>query len=307
MCVTTSGPAVLNAATALGQSYSDSIPVLLVAAGMPLRAPGLGNGELHETKNLVGALDGVVAYAHRVTSVAEIPVAVAQAFAAHGDRPPAPGRDRGPARPPGRGGHVQAVVAAPPPVLAPAPAAVDAAAAFLARARRPAILAGGGASTAAVELRLVAERLGAPVVCSINGKGTMPEDHPLSVGARLRGRAVRELVDASDAVLVVGSELGPSDLWRGPLDLAGKAVRIDVDPAQAVTNAVPSSASIADAVLALGALLDELGAGAGFDPADRDAPGVERAAGCATRSARRSARRRTGGRTCSRHGRGARA
>ena len=39
VCVTTSGPAVLNAATALGQAYSDSIPVLLVAAGMPLRAP----------------------------------------------------------------------------------------------------------------------------------------------------------------------------------------------------------------------------------------------------------------------------
>src|ERR671931_974105 len=71
----------MNAATALGQAYSDSIPVLLVAAGMPLRHPGLGNGELHETKDLVGALDGIVAYAHRVTSVAEIPVAIAQAFA----------------------------------------------------------------------------------------------------------------------------------------------------------------------------------------------------------------------------------
>jgi thiamine pyrophosphate-dependent acetolactate synthase large subunit-like protein len=175
-------------------------------------------------------------------------------------------------------GAVEPAPAAPPPVLAPAPAAVDAAAAFLARAQRPAILAGGGASTAPAELRLVAERLGAPVVCSINGKGTMPEDHPLSVGAGYAARAVRELMDDSDAVLVVGSELGPSDLWWGPLDLAGKAVRIDVDPAQAVTNAVPVVSVIADAALALGALLDELGAGAGFDPADRDAPGVARAA-----------------------------
>ena len=52
VCITTSGPAVLNAATALAQAYSDSIPVLLVAPGMPLRHPGMGNGELHETKDL---------------------------------------------------------------------------------------------------------------------------------------------------------------------------------------------------------------------------------------------------------------
>ena len=81
VCVTTSGPAVLNAATAMGQAYSDSIPVLLVAAGMPLRNPGLGSGDLHETKDLVRAMDAVVGYAHRVTSVEEIPVAIAQAFA----------------------------------------------------------------------------------------------------------------------------------------------------------------------------------------------------------------------------------
>lgn len=278
VCVTTSGPAVLNAATALGQAYSDSIPVLLVAAGMPLRTPGLGNGELHETKDLIGALEGVVAYAHRVTTVAEIPVAVAQAFGRMATGRPRPVVIEIPYDLIAEEATVPAAAAAAPPVLAPAPAAVDAAAAFLARAQRPAILAGGGASTAAAELRLVAERLGAPVVCSINGKGTMPEDHPLCVGAGYAARAVRALVDDSDAVLVVGSELGAADLWWGPLDLAGKAVRIDVDPAQAVTNAAPVVSVIADAALALGALLDELGAGAGFDPADRDAPGVARAA-----------------------------
>jgi thiamine pyrophosphate-dependent acetolactate synthase large subunit-like protein len=278
VCVTTSGPAVLNAATALGQAYSDSIPVLLVAAGMPLRQPGLGNGELHETKDLVAALDGVVGYAHRVTSVAEIPVAVAQAFGRMATGRPRPVVIEIPLDLLAEEGEVHAAPAPPPPVLAPAPAAVDAAAALLSHARRPAILAGGGASGAAVELRLVAERLGAPVACSINGKGTLAEDHPLSVGAGLAVGAVRDLVDESDAVLVVGCELAPSDLWWGPLDLAGKAVRIDVDPAQAVTNAVPAVSIVADARLALGGLLEELGAGADFAPGDPGAPGAARAA-----------------------------
>jgi thiamine pyrophosphate-dependent acetolactate synthase large subunit-like protein len=278
VCITTSGPAVLNAATALGQAYSDSIPVLLVAAGMPLRAPGLGNGELHETKDLVGALEGVVDYAHRVTSVAEIPVAVAQAFGRMTSGRPRPVVIEVPFDLLTEEGEVRAVPAPPPPVLAPEPAAVDAAAALLSHAERPAILAGGGASGAAAELRLVAERLGAPVACSINGKGTLAEDHPLSVGAGYAAGAVRELVEDSDAVLIVGSELAPSDLWWGPLDLAGKAVRIDVDPAQAVTNAVPAVSMIADARLALGELLEALGAGDGFDPDDADAPGAARAA-----------------------------
>ena len=88
-------------------------------------------------------------------------------------------------------------------------------------------------------MRAIAERLGAPVVTSINGKGTLPEDHPLSLGAGLAATAARGLVEDADVVLVVGCELAPSDLWWGPLPLDGKAVRIDVDPAQAVTNAVP--------------------------------------------------------------------
>jgi thiamine pyrophosphate-dependent acetolactate synthase large subunit-like protein len=278
VCVTTSGPAVLNAATALGQAYSDSIPVLLVAAGMPVRHPGLGNGELHETKDLVRALDGVVAYAHRVTSVAEIPVAIAQAFARMRAGRPRPVVVEIPLDLLGEQGEAVVVSPSPPPVLAPEPAAVDAAAALLSHAHRPAILAGGGASGAPVELRLLAERLGAPVACSINGTGTFAEDHPLSVGAGLAVRAVRELVDDSDAVLVVGCELAPSDLWWGPLELSGKVVRIDIDAAQAVTNAVPDVSVVADAGLALAALLDELGAGAGFDPDEPHAPGVARAA-----------------------------
>src|SRR4051795_3328838 len=144
VCITTSGPAVLNAATALGQAYSDSVPVLLVAAGMPLRHPGLGNGELHETKNLAGALEGIVSYAHRVTSVPEIPVAVAQAFARMRTGRPRPVVIEIPLDLLAEQGGAVGAPPPPPPVRAPERAAVDAAAALLSHARRPAILAGGG-------------------------------------------------------------------------------------------------------------------------------------------------------------------
>jgi thiamine pyrophosphate-dependent acetolactate synthase large subunit-like protein len=263
VCITTSGPGALNAATALGQAYSDSVPVLAVSAGMPLRHPGRGNGELHETKDQRAALDAIVAYSHRVTSVPEVPVAVAQAFAAMATGRPRPVQLEIPLDVLEERAEAPIVAPLPAPTAAPDPAALDAAAAQLAGAGRPAIIAGGGARRATAEVRAVAERLGAPVLCTINGKGVFPEDHPLSVGAGLARSVARELAEDSDVVLVVGSGLSPAEAWLDPLPLAGKVVRVDVEPAQAVLGALPDVAVVGDAVVALGGLLDRLGPGVG--------------------------------------------
>src|SRR4029453_5851533 len=156
VCIMTSGPAILNAATALAQAYSDSVPVLAVSAGMPLRHPGRGNGELHETKDQRAALEAIVAYSHRVTSVAEIPVAVAQAFAAMTSGRPRPVHLEIPLDVLEERGKAQVVRPLHVPVSVPAAAALDAAATRLAEAARPAVLVGGGARGAAAELRALA-------------------------------------------------------------------------------------------------------------------------------------------------------
>src|SRR5687768_5731979 len=59
--------------------------------------------------------------------------------------------------------------------------AVEAAAHLLATAKRPVLVAGGGviSAEATAELRALAERLGAPVVTTWNGKGAIDETHPL--------------------------------------------------------------------------------------------------------------------------------
>jgi thiamine pyrophosphate-dependent acetolactate synthase large subunit-like protein len=259
VCVLTSGPATLNAATALGQAYSDSVPVLAVSAGMPLRHPGRGNGELHETKDQHAALNAIVAYSHRVTSVAEIPFAVAQAFAEMTTGRPRPVHLEIPVDVLEERGDVEVVGPLRSPLSTPGAEALEGASTRLAAAARPAILVGGGARGAAAEVRAVAERLGAPVVCTINGKGVLPEDHPLSVGAGLARSVVQGLVEDSDLVLVVGSGLAPSEQWLGPLPLAEKVVRFDIDATQAVTNALPLVAVVGDAAPALAGLLGRLG------------------------------------------------
>jgi acetolactate synthase-1/2/3 large subunit len=258
VCLTTTGPAVLNAAAAAAQAYSDSVPVLFVSPGMPLRHPGLGNGFLHEVKDQSAAMAAVVAYSHRVTSVPEIPVAVAQAFAAMRSGRPRPVHLEIPLDLLDEVAEVTPVDPLPVPRTLPTPGQLDRAAGVLASAARPGLVVGGGCRAAAAEVARLAEALGAPVITTTNGKGTVPEDHPLSLGAGMQHPSVQEFVSECDVVVAVGTELAPSDLWLGPLRIAGTLVRIDIDGTQVVTNAVPDVAVVGDAAASLSGLLERL-------------------------------------------------
>ncbi|HEY1488272.1 MAG TPA: 5-guanidino-2-oxopentanoate decarboxylase [Micromonosporaceae bacterium] len=252
IAIVTTGPALLNIAAAVGQAYSDSVPMLVVSPGLPL-AHRRGGGMLHEAKDQSAALAAVAARSHRVTSSAEIPVAIAQAFAEFTTDRPRPIHLEIPLDLLAAAGPA---AAGPAPIIAaprrPDPGLVEAAGALLRSARRPALVIGGGARRAAVvEL---AERLRAPVFSTINGKGTMPDDHPLAVTAALHLPAVTELLDEADVVLAIGTELAPTDFWNGPPGWRARLIRIDVDPAQLYINATPDIAIVGDA----GATVDEL-------------------------------------------------
>lgn len=259
VALVTAGPAVLNTLAACGQAYSDSIPVLLLSPGMPLRHPYRGNGHLHETKNQQAAVDAVVAVSHRVTSVGEIGDAVSQAFTDMTAGRPRPVHLEIPIDVLDEYADVE--IHAPLPVAPPAAPAgqLERAAALLAGAARPGIMVGGGARRAAREVRQLAERLGAAVVTSTNGKGTLPEDHPLALGAGAHLPAVAEWATSRDVLLAVGTDLGSSDLWNGHWSLDGALVRIDIDPRQIVVNARPEVAVVSDAAVALRSILILLG------------------------------------------------
>ena len=134
------------------------------------------------------------------------------------------------------------------------PDAVRRAAEVLAAAAQPMIIAGGGAVDAQAEVTALAEALGAPVATTVNGKGVVDEAHPLSVGASIRLRALQKAAADSDALLVVGTELGDSDLWEG--QIRGRTViRCDIDPAQLDKNCPADHALLGDAATTLAALL----------------------------------------------------
>ncbi|MGW4161877.1 thiamine pyrophosphate-dependent enzyme [Streptomyces sp. NPDC004788] len=259
VAITTTGPALLNIAAAVGQAYSDSVPLLVVSPGMPLRHPRQSTGLLHEMRSQTEALRGVAAFSHRVSSVDEIGTAVARAFALFRTGRPRPAHIEVPLD------LLEAVEPAGPVRLAPPagpslpePAALEAAAAALRTARRPALVLGGGARAARAECLALAESLGAPVVTTANGKGTVDERHPLSLGVSLHSPAVQKWLADRDAVLAVGTELAESDVWSPLPALAGPLLRVDIDPAQMYAGLPADVALVGDARAVLCALLAAL-------------------------------------------------
>ncbi|MEU3980531.1 thiamine pyrophosphate-binding protein [Streptomyces sp. NPDC026672] len=256
--ITTTGPALLNAAAAAAQAHSDSVPVLLVSPGMPLTHPGLGNGLLHEAKNQTGAMAALVGYSHRVASIAEIPYAVARAFTAMACGRPRPVHLEIPLDLLVAAADVEIVQAAAPPVVTPFAQVLAAAAERIAVGRLPLVIAGGGAGGAPDQVRRFAETLGAPVITTANGKGTLPEDHPLAVGAGVQHPCVHDAVAESDCVIAIGTELAPADWWTGLPGFGTELIRIDIDAGTVNTNAVASHALVGDTAATLDALLELL-------------------------------------------------
>jgi acetolactate synthase-1/2/3 large subunit len=148
----------------------------------------------------------------------------------------------------------------------PDPASVREAVELLIRAKRPVIVAGGGAaiSAASAELTELAELLSLPVGTSINGQGSINVDHPLSLGV-VGGNGARpyanDVVAAADFVLFVGCKTDSVTTlnWTlPPNDGTVTVVQIDVDPTE-IGNSYPVAAGLAaDARNALAAFVAEV-------------------------------------------------
>ena len=258
--VTTTGPAALNALTALLQSFTDSVPVLLITPGMPLTHPGRGNGLLHEVRNQSAALSAVLTEVMRVTSPGEVSLAVGQSLSA---------MRSGRTRPAAIEIPLDLIEIAGPgtlhPSLAralPAPVAseIEAAAEAIASSQRPLIIAGAGAHGAGAEVAALAESLGAGIVLSSNAKGLVDDRAETTIGAVGVLELLPELTSDADAVIAIGTELAPSDFWPEPLPLPDTVVRIDIDEVQMLTNATVTHPILAAAKNATAALNEQVSA-----------------------------------------------
>jgi acetolactate synthase-1/2/3 large subunit len=136
------------------------------------------------------------------------------------------------------------------PAFRPEPdeASVRAALKILQDAQRPVIVAGGGvrASGAAAELVALAEALQIPVATSLNGKDSIPGNHPLCVGVvgSYSRESANRIVNAADLVCFIGTETGgmTTHFWAVP-KIGTPAIQIDIEP-EALGRNYPLAAAV---------------------------------------------------------------
>jgi acetolactate synthase-1/2/3 large subunit len=148
----------------------------------------------------------------------------------------------------------------PPFRPAPDSASVNAALELLQNAERPVFVAGGGVrcSGAATELVALAEALQIPVATSLNGKDSIPGNHPLSVGVvgTYSRESANRVVNRADLVCFIGTETGgmTTHFWAVP-KIGTPSIQIDID-AEAIGRNYPFEAAVnADAKVALAEML----------------------------------------------------
>ena len=234
---TTTGPGLTNALTGLLAARGEGAKVIVVSACSP--AAHHGRWSIQETSPLSMPGDLYVSGPlFHFAAVLESPAQLATIARRLG---------HGLARPGGFVAHiavpsaVQVLAASVPPVaaverlsMAPSPQAVERSVRALSDGPF-AIWVGFGARGAAAEVRELARRFGAPVLCSPRGKGIFPEDDPLFAGVTGMGghESVFECLArrAPRRILVLGSRLGePTSFWDPRMVPPDGFVHVDVDP-----------------------------------------------------------------------------
>lgn len=257
------GPGVYNAGAALATAYAASSPVLVIAGQVDSQLIGHNYDALHQLNDQLDIVKPVTKWRHRVMRADDIAGAIDRAM-----HELATGRPR------------PVVVEIPADVLAASGSAVSAmtgysarpgpaendiatAAALLAAARRPLIWAGGGAvlADASAELRIVAERLGALVLTTPEGRGAMPDDHPLQMGVT---SAIADLgaaayfVPQADVIFALGTRLStPQEPTWAPSPRQ-RLIHLDIDQDQMGRFWQPTLALVGDVRLILQQLIEAL-------------------------------------------------
>ncbi|SLN50397.1 putative 2-ketoarginine decarboxylase AruI [Roseovarius litorisediminis] len=267
------GPGLANTLTAMGQSRADSIPMLVVSGVNKLASLGKGLGHLHELPDQQAMARTVALVSERIEGADDLAPALSRAFAPFQSGRPGPTHIEIPLDVAGADMATRTITASVPAIAAPDDDLIIRAAALLNNAKAPVVLAGGGTRHAAQKVRELAEKLDAPVVQTVNARGIL-YDHPLGVPASPSLNAVRDLIKASDVVLAVGTELGPTDYdmyATGTMPVMQTLIRVDLCPDQLARHPA-EVAIVGEASAALTALNKRL------EPRTNDTGGATRAA-----------------------------
>ena len=227
------GPGLTNALTAMAQARADSVPVLVISGVNRSASLGRGLGMLHELPDQA-AMVRALCPSRQITGPDDVGPSLDWAFATMTCGRPGPVHIEVPT-------DVMPMLCDALPLPAPPPSKPVPDAAEITRATdilngtgHVVILAGGGARGCDAVLTLLARRLDAPVVQTVNARGMM-YGHVLGVPASASLDATRALIARADQVLAVGTEFGPTDYdmyMNGGFPDTSGMIRVDICPDQ---------------------------------------------------------------------------
>ena len=234
----TSGPGATNTVTGLMTSHMDSVPVV-VLCGQQI-TPMLGKDAFQEA-DVTGITYAVVKHSYLVRDAEEIPRVTREAFHIANTGRPGPvliDLPKDITQGPCTAEFVDDIEL--PGYTVPDrgdPDAIAAAATFLNAAKRPLLYVGNGAviSDAGKAIVALAEKLRAPMVNTLLGKGAADETHPLHLGMLgMHGTAYanKAVVDC-DLIMAIGARW--DDRITGKLDefcVNAVKIHVDIDPAE---------------------------------------------------------------------------
>lgn len=235
----TSGPGATNTITGIMTAHMDSVP-MVVLTGQQIR-PMLGKDAFQEA-DVFGITMPVVKHSYLVRETNDIPRVIKEAFHITNTGRPGPvlidlPKDvtQGPFT-----GDLDPEMDLPGYTIKDDELDEDRImeiAQALSRAKRPVLLAGHGAmiSRAGPALMEMAEKLNAPVVTTLLGKGVFPEEHPLSLGwMGMHGTAyANKAVVECDLILSIGSRFDDRIIGQAPAFCKDALrIHIDIDPAE---------------------------------------------------------------------------
>ncbi len=242
VCMATSGPGATNLVTGIATAFMDSSPMVAITGQVPQSM--IGNDAFQEV-DITGITLPITKHNSLVQTPEDIAPSVDQAFYLAGS-----GR-KGPVlidipknilqEEFSKANSKPMILEGYNPTTKGHPGQIKKAAKLIEQAKRPIIIAGGGAVGAA-SLVSISEEGDIPVVSSLMGKSAFPNAHPNYLGLYgYHGRvAANTAVSEADVILAVGTRFG--DRSTGPLaSFATQAqiIHVDIDPAEISKN-VPS-------------------------------------------------------------------
>lgn len=217
VCSATLGPGAINLLLGVADATTNSTPVIALSAQVGMQR---SYKESHQGVDLVSMFAPVTKWSALVATPGAVPEMVRKAFKlAQTERPGAVylavPEDVESADAPEAAAPLRVNVPRPDD---PSATQVARAAEILRAARNPVLLAGHGAARAgaADAVRRFAETLAIPVATTFHGKGVMPDDHPLALGAVgfMRHDYVNFGFDQADVIIAAGYELQEFDPIR---------------------------------------------------------------------------------------------